>query len=122
MLGKSKLTANDEEPAALRTLSKSEQRGEADRARAVLLTLEGRHAREIIAALEVHVSTVRNWRGHFAHGQVAALRRRLACAGRARRGQVVNHWASLRRRKRHAILGALGQLPQGHWRVRVARY
>ena len=41
MLVKSKLTANDEERAAFRTLSKSEQRGEADRARAVLLTPEG---------------------------------------------------------------------------------
>ena len=48
-------------------------------------------------------------------------RRRLACAGLALRGQVVNHWASLRRRKRRAILGAPGQLPQGHRRVWVAR-
>src|SRR3954451_15954919 len=44
MPGQSKLTADAVEQAALRALSKSEQRGEADRARAILLTLEGRHA------------------------------------------------------------------------------
>src|SRR3954464_14901747 len=70
--GKSKLTADAAEQAALRGLSKSEQRGEADRVRAILLTLAGRGAGEIAAALEVHVSTVRNWRGYFAQGGVAA--------------------------------------------------
>src|SRR5919112_1044262 len=76
MPGKSKLTADAAERAALHGLSKSEQRGEADRARAILLTLEGRWAGEIAAVLGVHVSTVRNWRGYFAHGGVAGLRRR----------------------------------------------
>jgi transposase len=60
----------------LRDLSKSEQRDEADRARAILLRLEGRKADEIAAVLGVHVSTVRNWRGYFLHGGVAGLRRR----------------------------------------------
>src|SRR3569623_597880 len=60
----------------MRALSNSEQRGEADRARAILLTLEGRKAEEIAAVLGVHISTVRNWRGYFAHGGVAGLRRR----------------------------------------------
>src|ERR687889_1411537 len=78
MPGKSTLTADAAEQAALRALSKSEQRGEADRARAILLTLEGRTAEEIAAALGVHVSTVHNWRGYFAHGGVAGLRRRQA--------------------------------------------
>src|SRR3954471_2080739 len=41
-----------------------------------LLTLEGRKAEEIAAVLGVHVSTVRNWRGYFAHGGGAGLRRR----------------------------------------------
>jgi transposase len=41
-----------------------------------LLTLEGRRAEEIAAVLGVHISTVRNWRGYFAHGGVAGLRRR----------------------------------------------
>ena len=76
MPGKSKLTADAGEQAALRALSKSEHRGEADRGRAILLTLEGRRAGEIAAVLGVHISTVRNWRGYFAHGGVAGLRRR----------------------------------------------
>jgi transposase len=76
MPGKSKLTADGAERAVLRDLSKSEHRGEADRARAILLTLEGRRAGEIAAVLGVHISTVRNWRGYFAHGGVAGLRRR----------------------------------------------
>src|SRR4030095_3331544 len=73
MPGKSTLTADAAEQAVLRALSKSEHRGEADRARAILLTLEGRRAVEIAAVLGVHVSTVRNWRGYFAHGGVAGL-------------------------------------------------
>src|SRR5215211_9364436 len=76
MPGKSKLTADAAEQTALRALSKSEHRGEADRARAILLTLEGRRAEEIGVVLGVHVSTVRNWRGYFAHAGVAGLRRR----------------------------------------------
>src|ERR671912_2010179 len=74
MAGKSTLTADAAEQAALRALSKSEHRGEADRARAILLTLEGRRAGEIAAVLGVHVSTVRNWRGYFAHGGGAGVR------------------------------------------------
>ena len=76
MAGKPMLTADAAEQAALRALSKSEHRGEADRARAILLTLEGRRAAEIAADLGVHVSTVRNWRGYFLQGGVAGLRRR----------------------------------------------
>src|SRR3954449_5812031 len=76
MPGKSKLTADAAEQAVLPALSKSEERGEADRARAILLTLEGRRAEEIAAVLGVHTSTVRNWRGYFAPGGVAGLRRR----------------------------------------------
>ena len=76
MPGKSTLTADAAEQASLRALSKSEQRGEADRARAILLTLEGRRAEEIAVLLGVHISTVRNWRGYFVHGGVAGLRQR----------------------------------------------
>src|SRR6476469_5785691 len=76
MPGKSMLTADAAEQATLRALSKSEQRDEADRARAILLTLEGRRAEEIATVLGVHISTVRKWRGYFAHGGVAGLRRR----------------------------------------------
>src|SRR5919112_2499937 len=76
MPGKSKLTADAAEQTGLRGLSKSEHRDEADRARAILLTLQGRRAEEIAATLGVHISTVRNWRGYFAHGGGAGLRRR----------------------------------------------
>jgi transposase len=86
MPGKSMLTADAAEQAVLRDLSKSEHRGEADRARAVLLTLAGRKAEEIAAVLGVHISTVRNWRGYFAHGGVAGLRRRPRPGQQARIG------------------------------------
>jgi transposase len=86
MAGTSKLTADAAEQATLRALSRSEHRGEADRARAILLTLAGRRAEEIAAVLGVHVSTVRNWRGYFAHGGVAGLRRRPRLGGQAKIG------------------------------------
>src|SRR5215212_9887164 len=86
MAGKSTLTADAVEQATLRALSKSEERGEADRARAILLMLEGRRAEEIAAVLGVHISTVRNWRGYFAHGGVAGLRRRKAPGRQAKIG------------------------------------
>src|SRR4051812_50192516 len=76
MPGKSKLMADAAEQLALRALSKSEHRGEADRARAILLTLKGQRAEEIAATLGVHISTVRNWRGYFAHGGGAGVRGR----------------------------------------------
>src|SRR3954470_15606781 len=76
MAGKSKLRADAAEQAALRALSKSAPREGADLARRILLTLEGRRAEDIAAVLGVHISTVRNWRGYFAHGVVAGLRRR----------------------------------------------
>jgi hypothetical protein len=41
MAGKSPVTANEEQREALRALAHSRDRGEADRARAVLLTLSG---------------------------------------------------------------------------------
>ncbi len=41
MVGKSPVKANDEQRAALKSLAASWDRGEADRARAVLLTLNG---------------------------------------------------------------------------------
>src|SRR3954465_5914527 len=86
MAGKSTLTADAPEQAALPALSKSGQRGEAGRARAILLTLEGRRAGEIAAVLGVHISTVRNWRGYFVPGGVAGLRRRPRPGGQAKIG------------------------------------
>jgi transposase len=76
MPGRSKVTADEEGRSALRALARSARRSEADRARAILLTLAGQRAAEIAAGLGVHVSTVREWRGLFARGGVAALRHR----------------------------------------------
>src|SRR4051795_9950119 len=82
MAGRSTLTADAAERAALRALSKSEQRsgpGAGDPRPApgqALLKLEGRRGEEIATVLGVHISTVRNWRGYVAHGGVAGLRRR----------------------------------------------
>src|SRR4051812_31733819 len=86
MAGKSTPPADAAEKAALRAPSKSEQRRAADRARAILRTLGGRKAEEIAAVLGVHISTVRNWRGYFAHGGVAGLRRRQRPGGQAKIG------------------------------------
>src|SRR3954447_24923474 len=81
MPGKSKLMADAAEQLALRALSESEHRGEADRARAILLTLAGQRAEEIAATLGVHVSTVHNWRGYFAQGGGAAAAQGAGTAG-----------------------------------------
>jgi transposase len=74
MAGKSPVTANEEEQAALRELATSRARGEADRARAVLLTLAGWTSRRIAEAFGVREDTVRLWRSDFARGGVAALK------------------------------------------------
>ena len=76
MPGRSRIAADAREQAEPRALARSSRRGEADRARAVLPTLAGRRAAEIAAALGAHVGTVREWRGSFGRGRVAALRQR----------------------------------------------
>jgi transposase len=70
--GRSRITAEAEVRAALCLLARSGHRVEADHARAILLTLEGRRAAEIATALHVHVSTVRGGRGLFTRGGVVA--------------------------------------------------
>jgi transposase len=74
MVGKSPVTASDEQQAALRTLAASRDRAEADRARAVLLTLAGWTSPRIAEAFGVREDTVRLWRSDFARGSVAALK------------------------------------------------
>lgn len=76
MPGRSKVTADEAGRSALRALARSARRSEADRARAMLLTLAGQRAAEIAISLGVHISTVREWRGLFARGGIAALRHR----------------------------------------------
>src|SRR6201987_3228262 len=78
MTGKSPLSATDEQRAALGVLAGSRDRGEADRARAVLLTLAGWSSPRIAEAFGVREDTVRLWRSNFADGGVAALKASVA--------------------------------------------
>src|SRR3954452_4826648 len=74
MAGKSPVTAGAEERLALEALAASRDRSEADRARAVLLTLAGWTSARIGEAFGVREDTVRLWRSDYAGGGVAAVR------------------------------------------------
>lgn len=87
MAGRSSLAAGAEQVAALRELAKSPERGEADRARAVLLTLSGWTAPEIGEAFGVGEDSVRRWRAWFARGGVEALRSTVAPGPSPERGE-----------------------------------
>jgi transposase len=78
MVGKSPVTASEAQRAAVLALSASHDRGEADRARAVLLTLAGWTSSKIAEAFGVREDTVRFWRGAFLAGGVEALKARVA--------------------------------------------
>src|SRR5258707_15402229 len=65
MAGKSPLKASAEQKLGLETLAASRDRGEADRARAVLLTLAGWTSRRIAEAFAVREETVPLWRSNF---------------------------------------------------------
>ena len=78
MAGKSPVTASDGQRAGLLALAGSHDRGEADRARAVLLTLAGWTSSKIAEAFGVREDTVRLWRSEFAASGVAALRTSVA--------------------------------------------
>lgn len=87
MAGRSSLVAGAGQVAALRALAGSPVRGEADRARAVLLTLSGWTACEIGEAFGVGEDSVRRWRAWFARGGVDALRSTLAPGPSPERGE-----------------------------------
>ena len=78
MAGKSLLAASEEQRVALRSLAESRDRGEADRARAVLLTLAGWTSPRIAEAFGVREDTVRLWRSDFVRGGVEALKANVA--------------------------------------------
>src|SRR6516165_2811532 len=78
MAGKSPVVASEEQKAGLRRLAVSRDRGEADRARALLLTLSGWTSPRIAEAFGVREDTVRLWRSDFMRGGVAALKARAA--------------------------------------------
>ena len=86
MSGRSSLRAGAEQEAALRELAKSPVRGEADRARAVLLTLAGWTAPQIAEAFGVGEDAVRRWRALFARSGIDALRSTLAAGPSPERG------------------------------------
>ena len=74
MAGKSPVATSDEHRAGLLALAGSRDRGEADRARAVLLTLAGWTSPKIAEAFGVREDTVRLWRSDFMRGGVATLK------------------------------------------------
>lgn len=78
MTGRSPLSATDDQRASLTALAGSRDRGEADRARAVLLTLAGWTSRRIAEAFAVREDTVRLWRSDFMRDGVRALKATVA--------------------------------------------
>ena len=78
MGGKSPVAASGEQYVALTSLAGSRELGEADRARAVLLTLSGWTSARIAEAFGVREDTVRLWRSDFSRDGVAALKATVA--------------------------------------------
>ncbi len=78
MGGKSPVMASEDQRVALAALAGSRDRGEADRARAILLTLSGWTSPRIAEAFGVREDTVRLWRSDFGRGGVAALKASVA--------------------------------------------
>lgn len=78
MAGKSPVKASEEQRTALEALAASRDRGEADRARAVLLTLNGWTSARIAEAFGVREDTVRLWRSDFARGGIESLKASVA--------------------------------------------
>ena len=78
MSGKSPLWATKEQQAELAVLAGSRDRGEADRARAVLLTVSDWTSGRIAEAFGVREDTVRLWRSDFMRGGVDALKAGIA--------------------------------------------
>lgn len=78
MAGKSPVTATDEQILGLEALARSAGRGEADRARAILLTLKGWSSPRIAEAFGVREDTVRLWRSGFSKDGHEALKASIA--------------------------------------------
>jgi transposase len=78
MAGKSPVTVDEEQRSALIALSRSRDRGEADRARAIVLTLSGWTSSQIAEAFGVREDTVRFWRSAFMTGGIEALKKSVA--------------------------------------------
>src|SRR6478609_8090329 len=78
MAGKSPVLATQEQIAALESKAVGSDRAEADRARAILLTLRGWTSPRIAEAFGVREDTVRLWRSAFMRGGVGTLRATVA--------------------------------------------
>ena len=78
MAGKSPVTATGDQRATLKALASGTDRAEADRARAILLTLGGWTSARIAEAFGVREDTVRLWRSDFMNGGVDALKASVA--------------------------------------------
>jgi transposase len=78
MTGRSPLFASKDQRAELACLAGSRDRGEADRARAVLLTVSGWTSGRIAEAFGVREDTVRFWRSDLMRGGVEALKATIA--------------------------------------------
>jgi hypothetical protein len=93
MTGRSPISAGEEQRGTLTALAGSCDRGEADRASAVLLTLAGWTSRRIAEAFAVREDTVRLWRSDFRRSPRATRpplwhsNRASGQTGRARREQ-----------------------------------
>jgi len=74
MTGKSPVAAPEEQRRALMALSRSRDRGEADRARAIVLTRSGWTSGQMAEAFGVREDTVRFWRSAFVTGGIEALK------------------------------------------------
>jgi len=104
------LVASAEQEAGLRALSRSDVRGEADRARAILLTLQGWTSLEVTEAFGVTPEAVRHWRGWFAERGVDALRSTFAPGPSPARGERALAVASLLLRQAQADAGGIALL------------
>jgi len=78
MAGRSRVVATATQMGELRALAGSDDRGEADRARAILLSLEGWTSGRIAAAFGVRPDSVRHWRSWFLTTGVNGLRAHVA--------------------------------------------
>ena len=78
MSGNSPVSASEDQRSGLAVLAGSRDRGEADRARAILLTLSGWTSPRIAEAFGVREDTVRLWRSDFSRDGVEALKRSIA--------------------------------------------
>lgn len=87
MAGRCQRTATAAPRAELSAPTRSPNRGEADRARALLRSLDGEGSAAIGARLGGRADRVRKWRQAFARGGVAALRARRRTGRPGRRGQ-----------------------------------